>query len=252
MGGSASDLMDMAEVTTAEHVRQALLAAGVSNFELVARSEDNEPLGYCVQFSFVEGNVYPDDACRFLATLVQATLPDLQVFNSRTWSAGGARVVCICTRPRPECDGIILLDELGPIHAAVRRNLYDSRILSSPNILSGEWPNYRRDRHGRFGFVITVGVVRPTGHYTFPRDVLLTVTYEPQGRLKDHERRVEPLLLSIRESLVETGNFRYVLTAGDRATSGSNPEILLSRHVQLGFNVTDVCLLREEREWEAL
>jgi hypothetical protein len=242
----------MSEVITAEQVRQALLAAGVSNFELVERSEDNEPLGYCVQFSFAEGNVYPDDARHFLATLVQATLPDLQVFNSRTWSADGEWVVCICTRPRPECDGIILLEELGPIHAAVRRNLYDSGILSSPNILSGKWPDYRCERHGRFGFAITVGVVRPTGYYTFPRDALLTVTYEPQGRPKDQERRVTPLLLSIRESLVETGNFRYVLTAGDRAPSGSDSEILVSRHIQLGFNVTDVCLLREERAWEAL
>jgi hypothetical protein len=63
---------------------------------------------------------------------------------------------------------------------------------------------------------------------------------------------VTPLLLSIRESLVETGNFRYVLTASDRAPSGSDSEILVSRHIQLGFNVTDVCLLREERAWEAL
>ena len=250
MGDSNIDGLRMSPSAAApEDIRQALLAAGISNFDLVSRSGETEPEGVCIRFSFVEGHVAPDDACRFLATFVQSTVPELQVYHFHTWNDADERVVCVCTRPKEGCDGLILLEQLRPIHAEVRRTLYDAGILSSPNIQDGGWPNYRRDRRGRFGFRISVDVVQPTDHYAFPRDVVLTVKYEPQGRCEEQELRVTPLLFSIRESLVETGSFRYVLAAADTPAPNRETESLHYRRIHLGFNVTDVELLREEREW---
>mgnify|MGYP000582620761 CR=1 FL=1 len=60
----------------------------------------------------------------------------------------------------------------------------------------------------------------------------------------------EPLGRTLgRESLVETGSFRYVLAAADTPAPNRETESLHYRRIHVGFNVTDVELLREEREW---
>lgn len=143
---------------------------------------------------------------------------------------------------------MILWEELGPVHRAVRRLLYNAGILSSLNIVVNEWSNQWEDQHGQFGIMLGVEVVRPTGQSTVPSDVMLTIACEPQGSRDEQERRAFGLLRSICGALVDSGNFEFVLAAGDRLYSREEIEPPQFRRYHLGFNVTDVELLREERQ----
>ncbi len=144
---------------------------------------------------------------------------------------------------------IILWEELGPVDRRVRRVLYDAGILSSLNIVVDDWAHHWRDEVGEFGFMIGIDTAAPTGGSVPPYDAMLTVACEAQGPRDEQERRLLAVLLSIREVLVHTGSFEFVLMASDRLYAREQEGTPRFRRSHLGFNVTDVELLREERQW---
>lgn len=149
-------------------------------------------------------------------------------------------------------DGLIRWEKLSPIHRAVRRLLFDARILSSLDIVVDDWVNQWEDKQGPFGIMFGVHVSLPPAESAVPGDVMLTVACEAQGSRDEQERRVLPLLLSVREAMVDSGRFDFVLAAGDRLYAPEESEPPRYRRAHLGFTVSDADLIREQRDWEAV
>ncbi|MBT8462829.1 MAG: hypothetical protein KJO44_09955 [Gemmatimonadetes bacterium] len=142
-------------------------------------------------------------------------------------------------------------EKLSPIHRAIRRLLFDARILSALDIVVDDWVNQWEDTQGRFGIMFGVQASLPEAESTVPCDVMLTIACEAQGSRDEQERRALPLLLSVREAMVDSGKFDFVLAAGDRLYAPQECEPPQYRRAHLGFTVSDADLIREQREWEA-